>query len=66
MATDLASRDHIAVYPTIGWWRERHHLKRYNKKVRYVLIVSVMTPETELDIYNEVAAKIEVPTVVEV
>ena len=65
-AADLASRDHIAVYPTIGWWRERHHLKRYNKKVRYVLIVSVMTPETELDIYNEVALKIEVPAVVEV
>ena len=65
-AADLASRDHIAVYPTIGWWRERHHLKRYNKKVRYVLIVSVMTPETELDIYNEVALKIEVPAGVEV
>lgn len=60
-AADLANRHHIAVYPAIGWWRERHHLLRYTKSSRYSLIVSIETPETELDIYNEVFAQIEVP-----
>ena len=60
-ATDLANRGFIAVYPTLGWWRERPKLERYNKIARYALIISIHTPETDIDIYNEVAAKVEVP-----
>lgn len=59
-AADLANRHHLAVYPAIGWWRERHHLQRYNKHARYALIVSIETPETEIDIYNEVTAQIQI------
>ena len=31
-AADLADRGCIAVYPVIGWWRERHQLGRWNRK----------------------------------
>lgn len=65
-ATELASRHHITVYPTIGWWRERHHLKRYSKKVRYALVISIITPETELDLYNEIENVIQAPVIIEV
>ncbi|MCI5137348.1 MAG: peptidase S8, partial [Candidatus Electrothrix sp. AR1] len=56
-ASDLATSNLIAVYPTIGWWRERTHLGKWNKKTRYALIVSINTPEqeTKIDIYTPVA-----------
>lgn len=61
-ATDLAASNKIAVYPAIGWWRERHHLNRWNKTCRYALIVSIYTPEQNVDIYTPVAAQVPVPT----
>ncbi len=62
-AADLASSNFIAVYPTIGWWRERPHLNQWDKPARYSLIVSIQTPPTELDIYAEVqnAISVQVP-----
>ena len=30
-AADLAERDYIAVYPVIGWWRERPKFERWKK-----------------------------------
>lgn len=60
-AVDLASRGHIAVYPSQGWWRTRPRLERYNLPARYSLIVSIRAPETEIDLYNAVAAQIPVP-----
>ncbi|MBI5376512.1 MAG: S8 family peptidase [Candidatus Schekmanbacteria bacterium] len=60
-AADLASRGLIAVYPIIGWWRERHQLGKWNKKARYALVITIKTPETSMDIYTEVANKLEIP-----
>lgn len=57
-AVDLAARNHLAVYPTIGWWRERHHLGRWNQKTRYALVVSIRAPEIETDIYTPIASLI--------
>ncbi len=57
---ELAERGQIAVYPAMGWWRTRARLERYDKKARYALVVSIETPETEISIYNEVAARIAV------
>lgn len=65
-ATDLASRGHIAVYPTGGWWKERLALERYNKQARYALIVSIYTPETDVDIYAVVEMQIAASTTVAV
>lgn len=71
-ASELASSNLIAVYPRIGWWRERHYLKRYNSLTRYSLIISIETPEQnieqKIDIYTPVAIQVthSVPVQVEV
>ncbi|MBF0549050.1 MAG: S8 family peptidase [Deltaproteobacteria bacterium] len=54
-AAELAQRGYLAVYPVVGWWRERHHLKRWSKRARYSLIVTIRTPEADVDIYTPVA-----------
>ena len=64
-AVDLASRGYIAVYPASGWWRTRHALERYDQAARYALIVGMRTPETEVDLYAEVANRIGAPVAVE-
>lgn len=61
-AADLASSNLIAVRPLIGWWRERHHLRRVEQQTRYSLIVSIETPTEDADIYTPVAVKIGIPT----
>jgi len=58
-AVDLADRACLAVYPVGGWWKERPHLGRWERAVRYALVVSIVTPETEVDIYTPVATQIE-------
>lgn len=66
VAVDLADCNCIAVYPIIGWWRERHNLGRYNDKMRYSLVVSISTPEEEIDFYTPIKAMIEIPTEISV
>ena len=67
-AVELCDCNHIAVFPVIGWWRERDYLKRYDKKVRYSLIVSLSTPKTDTDLYTPIitqitpTTKISIPT----
>lgn len=67
-AAELASRGYIAVYPAKGWWRTRPAQERYNLPSRYSLIVSIRTPQTDVDLYTpiaqQVAAKVAVPVVV--
>ena len=57
-AADLASRGSIAIYPTQGWWKTRHALKRYDQTARYALVVNIRTPESDVDLYTEVANQI--------
>lgn len=59
-ATDLAERYHLAVYPVGGWWKERPHLDRWQRSVRYALIVTIKTPEVAVDIYTPVANQVAV------
>lgn len=59
-AADLAASNRIAIYPTVGWWRERHYLDRWNKTTRYSLVVSILTPEQAQDIYIPVAQQVGV------
>ncbi len=67
-AAELANRGFIAVYPAKGWWRTRPAQERYNLPARYSLIVSIRTPETDVDLYTpiaqQVAAQAAVPVVV--
>lgn len=65
-AVDLASRGHIAVFPTMGWWNKRQHLRGWEKSAYYSLIVTIATPEMEVDLYTPVATQVGVPIVIEV
>ncbi len=58
-AAELADRGFVAVYPAAGWWRRRAKLQRYDRHARYALIVSIEAPESPIDLYALVAAKIE-------
>lgn len=60
-AADIASCNLIGVYPVIGWWRERAWLERWDRKARYSLIVSLHTPEEDIDIYTPVAVQLGIP-----
>jgi hypothetical protein len=57
-ALELASRDQLAIYPVMGWWRDRKSQKRYLDKARYALIVTLEAPEAEIDLQAHVAAKV--------
>lgn len=59
-AAELASRAQIAVFPAIGWWRTRERLGCVNRSARYALVVSIRAPDTDIDLYTEVANRIEV------
>jgi hypothetical protein len=64
-AIELASREYIAVHPTMGWWNKRKHLEGWRKTARYSLVVTIATPEVEVDLYTPVANEIGVPIVIE-
>ena len=67
-AAELANRGFIAIYPAKGWWRTRPAQERFNLPARYSLVVSIRTPETDVDLYTpiaqQVAAQVPVPVVV--
>jgi len=65
-ASELASSNLIAVFPSIGWWRERPHLGKVNNRTRYSLIVSIETQEQEIDIYTPVAIQLEQQVPIEI
>jgi hypothetical protein len=65
-AAELANRGHIAVHPTIGWWRTRKKENRYDKSVRYSLIVSIYTPNAEIDIYTPVSIELGIDVPIEI
>lgn len=60
-ASELANCNLIAIYPVIGWWKERSHLKRWSDDTRYSLIVSLETPKTEIDLYTPVEIALKTP-----
>jgi hypothetical protein len=61
-AADLAARRAVGVYPVGGWWKENPGHQRYDRKVRYALIVSIRATNAAVDIYTPVRAQITVPT----
>ncbi len=55
---ELADREAIAVYPVGGWWKEKPALRRFDRKVRYALIVSIRAVTAAIDIYTPVATAV--------
>ena len=60
-AASLADRSQIAIYPVVGWWRERHSEGHTSKRARYSLIVTIETPDINTDIYTPVATQVVTP-----
>jgi hypothetical protein len=65
-AADLASRGVLGVYPSLGWWKTRQMLERYNKAARYALIVYIDARELDVDLYMPIANQIGIPVQTEV
>ena len=65
-AVDLSNANDIAVYPIGGWWKNRKRLNRYYDKIRYSLIVSLSTKESEVDFYTPIITEVQIPTIVEI
>jgi len=65
-AADLATRNRIAVYPTSGWWKTRKKLERYNNTIRYSLIISIESPDVDIDIYTPVKQQIDIKVAIPV
>ncbi len=67
-AAELAESNKVAIYPVVGWWRERAHLNRWDRQARYSLVVSIHTPEErgDVDIYVPVAEQVGTTVRVEV
>ena len=63
-AVDLSQSNYIMIYPTTGWWKLRTNQKKYNNRVRYSLVVSIETPENNVNLYNEITTAIRNKAVV--
>ncbi|WP_375321861.1 S8 family peptidase [Aliivibrio logei] len=64
-ARELAEKKHIAVYPVSGWWKELKSENRQSSVARFSLIISIETPENNLDIHNEIENLIAIENTVQ-
>jgi hypothetical protein len=64
-AAELATCNIISVFPIIGWWRERKHLNKVENSTRYSLVVSLDTPEQNVELYTTVKNMIQIPIEIE-
>lgn len=59
-AVEIASCNTLAIFPLAsGWWKQLKKQNKYDSELRYSLIVSIETPELEVDIYTPVAVEIQ-------
>jgi hypothetical protein len=63
-AADLAQRGALAVYPVTGWWKENPSRDHSGNGARYTLVVSIETPQQDVDIWTPVAQQIGIPATV--
>lgn len=65
-AADLATCNMIGIFPVIGWWRERKHLKKVETKTRYSLIISLETEKEDVQLYTAIKNMIKIPVAIEI
>jgi hypothetical protein len=63
-AADLAQRGALAVYPVTGWWKENPSRDHSDSGARYALVISIETPQQDVDIWTPVAQQIGIPTTI--
>ena len=63
-AAALAQRSAVGVFPVGGWWKENPNHQRYDRPVRYALIVSIRAVNGKIDIYTPV--QVQIPTSAEI
>ena len=61
-ASDLARCNQVAVFPVTGWWRERPHLNKLNQMALYSLVISIETPDEQVDLYTPILNAASVTT----
>lgn len=61
---DMAVRNIIAIYPKPGWYRTRKKLKKANSVVRYSVVVTVETPNVNIDLLTPVLNMIAIKNLV--
>jgi hypothetical protein len=62
LASELANKSEIAIFPVGGWWKEMTGQTQPNRRVRYALVVSLDVSTTaDVDIYTPIANQIVVP-----
>jgi hypothetical protein len=61
---DMSVRNKIAVFPKPGWYRSRKKLHKENTIVRYSLVVTVETPDVNIDIVTPVLNQIAIAAAV--
>jgi hypothetical protein len=64
-AAELADSGAIGVFPVGGWWKNGTRHDRAQRSVRYALLVSLMTPRTDIDLYTPIAVQIGIPVEIE-
>lgn len=60
-AADLANKGAIAIYPVGGWWKFNKDADQSDLGVNYSLVVSIESPETEVDLWTPVSQLISAP-----
>ncbi|MCC6958674.1 MAG: hypothetical protein IT301_02405 [Dehalococcoidia bacterium] len=64
-AAELAERGYVAIYPVSGWWKDRKERDHSDRGAPYALVVSIETPEQDVDLWTPVATEVGVPIVIE-
>ena len=57
---------HQPLYPVGGWWKNNSRRDRFDRPVRYSLVVSLKTEEEGIDLYTPIATQVDTPVQVPV
>lgn len=59
-AAEIASCNTLAIFPLAsGWWKQLKKQNKHDSELRYSLIVSIETPDSEIDIYTPIAIQVD-------
>ena len=59
--SDLASREHLAIYPVSGWWMQRRSMlfEKKDDAIPYSMVLTLETPDETVDLYHTIENVIE-------